>query len=260
MLCIQILTLGLKLGVVFGVAMGKRISLKSSLLALFLALFAVCIVTQNVKAQDSKKRAGLNAYQILTGEDPDDLGNQWDALYKNRGDVYIYGKEPARFLVESLPLLPERGLVLDIAMAEGRNGVFMAQKGYDVEGVDISELAIRKAKRLAKEHKVKIKTIIADLSHYKIQPERYDIILCLYYLDRQLIESIKKGLKPGGVVVFENHTLENLKYNKAEPREYLLQDGELKSLFADFQILKYREKDTGKQAIASLVARKPSKP
>lgn len=228
----------------------------STVLAFNLAFMAGLVLPAGAQAEKSPKRAKVNAYQVLTGEDPDELGTQWDTVYKERGDVYIYGKEPARFLAESLPLLPGKGLVLDIAMAEGRNAVYMAQHKYDVEGVDISQEAIRKAKALARERKVKIKTIVADLTRYSIKPNRYDVILCLYYLDRKLVEGIKQGLKKGGIVVFETHTVGNLKYNKAEPREYLLEEGELKTLFSEFTILKYREADTGTDVVASIVARK----
>jgi SAM-dependent methyltransferase len=204
----------------------------------------------------AKKKSGVSAYQALTGEDPEALSNRWDAVYHHSKD-YVYGKDPAPFLVESMPLLPPRGRVLDLAMAEGRNAVFMAKKGYNVVGVDIAEEAIRRARRLARDHHVTIKTIVADLTTYKITPDYYDVILVVEFLDRNLIPKIKAGLRKGGVVVFENHTVGNLKYNRTEQKEWLLEEGELRKLFEEFHILKYREIDDGKTVMASMVAKKP---
>ncbi len=228
----------------------------ASILFLVLGMLAGGPLWADNRPAKTKKKSGVSAYQTLTGEDPETLSNRWDAVYHQSKD-YVYGKEPAPFLVESMPLLPPRGRVLDLAMAEGRNAVFMAKKGYHVVGVDIAEEAIRRARRLARESKVQIKTVVADLTTYKITPDQYDVVLVIEFLDRKLIPGIKAGLKKGGVVVFENHTMGNLKYNKTEQKEWLLEEGELRKLFEDFHILKYREVDDGKTVMASIVAKKP---
>ena len=192
----------------------------------------------------------------MTGDDAESDRTQWDQVFDQ--DVYVYGKEPAEVLMEHIDILPV-GRALDIAMAEGRNAVFLAKKGFVVDGVDISEVAIRKAKRLAKENHVEITTINADLNTYQIKPETYEVILNIQYLQRSLIPQIKRGLKRGGIVVFENETVEQLKLPKSGGirRDYLLNVGELKELFKDFKILYYSEKNDGKEAVARLVAMKP---
>lgn len=192
----------------------------------------------------------------MTGDDAESDRTQWDQVFDQ--DVYVYGKEPAEILRDHIDILPV-GRALDIAMAEGRNAVFLAKKGFVVDGVDISEVAIRKAKRLAKENHVEITTINADLNTYQIKPETYEVILNIQYLQRSLIPQIKRGLKRGGVVVFENETVEQLKLPKSAGirRDYLLNVGELKELFKDFKILDYSEKNDGKEAVARLVAMKP---
>lgn len=203
----------------------------------------------------AKSGSGFTYYQKLTGEDSDSDKGRWDALYrKNKG--YVFGKEPAAFLVESLPQLPI-GRALDIAMGEGRNAVYLAKKGFQVTGVDISEVAIRKAKRLARESKVHIKTISEDLNKFQIAPESYDVIIVFYYLQRNLVPQIIKGLKPGGVLVMETYTVDQHKYDKAMNMAFLLKKGELKNMFRELQAVKYQETDTGREAVASLIARKP---
>jgi 2-polyprenyl-3-methyl-5-hydroxy-6-metoxy-1,4-benzoquinol methylase len=181
------------------------------------------------------------------------IGNQ---VYNQ--ETYVFGKEPAEVVVENIESLPV-GRALDIAMGEGRNAVFLAKKGFIVEGVDLSEVAIRKAKRLAKENKVEITTTAADLNVYQIRPESYEVILNIQYLQRSLIPQIKRGLKRGGVVVFENQTLDQLKLPNSEGirRDFLLGSGELRELFKEFKILHYSEKNDGKQAVARLIAMKP---
>jgi tellurite methyltransferase len=199
---------------------------------------------------------GSNAYQKVTGDDVEADRSQWDQVYDQEN--YVYGKEPAEILVENVDILPV-GRALDIAMGEGRNAVFLAKKGFVVDGVDISEMGIRKAKRLAKESKVEISTTVADLNTYSIKPESYEVILNIDYLQRSLIPQIKRGLKRGGVVVFENQTVDQLKLpgSAGIRRDYLLDVGELKELFKDFKILHYSEKNDGKHAVAKLVAMKP---
>lgn len=219
-----------------------------------LASVWTCASHQRTVAADELRPAGNNAYQMVTGDDTDDDRKRWDRLFSTR--TYVFGKEPATFLRDHVSLLPT-GKVLDIAMAEGRNAVFLAKKGYQVEGVDYSEVALRKAKLLARENRVEVGTINADLTTYQIKPDTYDVILNIDYLQRSLIDGIKKGLHKGGVVVFENETVDQLKNTQEQiSREELLNRGELKELFKEFQVLEYRETNDGKEAKAFLIARK----
>jgi hypothetical protein len=86
--------------------------------------------------------------------------------------------------------------------------------------------------------------------------------LNINYLQRSLVPEIKRGLKPGGVVVFENWTTDQLKNARGQSvlREYLLEPGELRQMFADFEVLLYEETNDGREARASIIARKPGKP
>lgn len=229
----------------------RRIGL---LLMLFSAL-SLSACTRGCSGGGAAKQT--NVYQKVTGEDVDDDRDRWDRLFNTV--QYVYGKEPAQFLAESLPLLPKMGTALDIAMGEGRNAVFLARQGLEVEGVDISDVAIRKAKLLAREHNVTIQTVSADLNEYQIKPNSYDVILNFYYLQRNLLPQIRRGLKKGGVVVFENHTVDQLKNPGGQGlrRDYLLEKGELKRAFEGFKILAHREVNDGKEAVESLVAQKP---
>lgn len=180
----------------------------------------------------------------------------WDKKYET--EAYIFGKEPVAFLREHVDILPQ-GKALDIAMGEGRNAVFLAKNGFDVDGCDISEIAVEKAGELAKEQDVTIHAFVADLETYKLPKNTYDVIACFYYLQRDLIPQMKEALKPGGMIIYETYTIENQERGFEGPKnkEYLLKPNELLDLFKDLKIIYYRELVlNNKKAVASLIAKK----
>lgn len=184
---------------------------------------------------------------------------RWDERFK--GKDFTFGKKPNPFLKKHIHLLP-RGKALDLASGEGRNAVFLAQKGFDVDAVDFSEVGLKKTKKLAQELGVTVQTILADLKDYPIEKEKYDLIANFYFLRRSLIPKMKKGLKRGGRVIFETYILEQRKIGVEGPKQarYFLKSNELLRLFKDFRILFYREgifKEGGRRkAVASLIAEK----
>ncbi|MCQ4574797.1 MAG: methyltransferase domain-containing protein [Candidatus Brocadiales bacterium] len=183
---------------------------------------------------------------------------RWDERYA--GGEYVYGRDPLKFLSGNVSLLPG-GRALVLAMGEGRNAVFLAEQGYDVDGCDISPVAVKKARRLAAERGVRINAFEADLEDYTLEQEGYDLIACFYYLQRDLIAQMKAALRPGGMVIMETYTVENLNIGLHGPknREYLLEENELLHLFLDLgmKIIFYRETVIdGEKAIASIIAQK----
>ena len=224
------------------------------ILALFILVNPIHSFAEDENGETRKSRAAR--FVAITGdEEMANFKEAWDKTYA-RTD-YVFGKLPAEFLAKHVDILP-KGIALDIATGEGRNAVFLAKKGFSVEGVDISSEGIKKAQKLAAENGVKIRTVNADLNRYKIRPNYYSVILNINYLQRSLFSEIKNGLKKGGIVVFETFTLEQLK-NKPKDvweKEYLLEPGELKKAFSDLEIIHYSETNDGKNAVASLIARK----
>lgn len=184
---------------------------------------------------------------------------RWDKRFRKK--EFALGKEPNPFLKKHIHLLP-KGKILDMAAGEGRNAVFLAQNGFEVDAVDISEKGLKKARKLAREKGVKINTFLVDLDQHPIGKERYDLIVNFYFLRRRLIPRIKKGLKKGGKVIFETYLLEHRKLGTGGPKQakYFLKPNELLGLFKDFRILFYREgifwEGGRKKAVASLIAQK----
>ena len=184
---------------------------------------------------------------------------RWDKRFGRK--EFALGKEPNPFLKRHIHLLP-KGRALDVATGEGRNAVFLAQNGFDVDAVDISQKGLKKAQKLAREKGVKINTFLVDLDQYPIAKERYDLIANFYFLKRSLIPRIRKGLKKGGRVVFETYLLEHKTLGVGGPKQakYFLKPNEPLRLFRNFQILFYREgifREGGRRkAVASLIAEK----
>ncbi len=179
---------------------------------------------------------------------------RWESKYSS--EDYLFGKRPIAFLEQNVDLLP-KGQALDLAMGEGRNGVFLASKGFQVTGLDISERGLEKAHKLAAERGVTISTRVVDLETYQLQKNTYDVVLCTYYLQGDLFPQIKDALKSGGMAVVETYTMDHRKYRTRFRKEYLLGTNELLELFQDFIIIRYQNVDDGKAAYAGIIAQKP---
>ena len=180
---------------------------------------------------------------------------KWNAKYESTAGLDERG--PSQWLADHANLLDGRGKALDIAMGEGRNTLFAASLGYESWGVDVSDIGVSRAQSLAREKKLTIHTQIADLDHFKIDENSYDLIICFYFLNRHLFEGIRKGLKSGGILVFKTFTVDYLKYSSFK-REWVLEKNELREAFSELKILDYQEVDEPENEIATaaLVARK----
>lgn len=196
-------------------------------------------------------------FEHLTGvKTSADSKTQWDQKYSRPN--FIFGKSPAQFLAENYHYIPYEGNVLDMGMGEGRNAVFLAQKGYKVTGIDISSVAVKKSYLLAQEFGVKIKGVVASLKEYKIPPQSFDAIICFYYVDRSLIDQIKSWLKPGGVLIYEAYTSREMtrrKINSNNETDFL-KEQELLKIFSGMRILKYEEPLHEKEFRSSIIVRK----
>jgi tellurite methyltransferase len=197
-------------------------------------------------------------FQQLSGvKVSQDSKTQWDQRYAR--PTFIFGKSPAQFLAENYQYIPYEGTVLDMGMGEGRNAVFLAQKGYKVTGVDLSSVAVKKSYLLAQEFGVKIKGVVASLTDYKISPGSYDAIICFYWVDRAMVEKIKAWLKPKGVLIYEAYTLRERDRDPAkrnEPVEHFLREQELIRLFPGMRVLKYEEPVHEKEFRSSIILMK----
>ena len=143
----------------------------------------------------------------------------WNERYSAPG--FAYGTAPNDFLVSVADRIPQ-GKILSLAEGEGRNAVYLAALGYQVTGVDASEVGLGKARQLATERGVTMATLQADLSTFEIEPQHWDgIIACFCHLPSAirapLHQAAVRGLKPGGVFVLEAFSKEQLSYGTGGP-------------------------------------------
>jgi tellurite methyltransferase len=195
------------------------------------------------------------------GRVTDDAALVWNERYSDSDATPERG--PAQWLVDNVDLLPSRGRVLDLAMGTGRNGLFLAERGHEVVGIDVSTVAAQRCQAEAARRGVKMEMIIASLETFAIPPDAFDVILNFYYLQRDLIPAMSAALRPRGFLIFETFTNEQRQFQWGPASEdHLLKPSELRTLFSELHTLAYREEvveresERGSKAIASLVARK----
>ena len=167
---------------------------------------------------------------------------------------------PSLFLRENLHKLP-RGRALDIACGDGRHALFLAGNGYRVEAIDLALTGLRRLRQAAERDGVALTAIQADLEHFPLRPERYDVVVNIRYLQRSLWPELRTALRPGGVIVFETFTTEQRKLGSPSNPDFLLEPGELHEAFRDFELLDYQEgmfnSERGPAHLARMLARRP---
>ena len=143
----------------------------------------------------------------------------WNQRYSL--EAYAYGTEPNDYLVAMSDQLP-KDRILCLAEGEGRNAVWLAEQGHDVTAVDLSEVGLEKAKKLAKLRKVNIKTVHADLNIFDIGCQQWGAIISIFAhmpadMRMNLHQRCVTGLKTGGVFLLEAYTPLQLEYRTGGP-------------------------------------------
>jgi cyclopropane fatty-acyl-phospholipid synthase-like methyltransferase len=201
----------------------------------------------------------------------DDAREFWDKRYAAR--EYIFGVEPNVFLVSQRAHFWPHMRVLDIACGEGRNAVWLAKLGCEMVGVDISPLALDKARRLAAQHAVSPTLVEGDIRQWHWQAGQFDAVLAIFIQfaapegRSALFEGMCKTLKPGGLLFLQGFTPKQLQYTSGGPKElsHLYTKALLRESLTGMEILHLNEhegelregtKHVGKAALVDLVARK----
>ncbi len=198
--------------------------------------------------------------------------SEWDAKHRL---AEAPAAEPASIVRELLPLLPV-GEALDIACSTGRHALFLTARGQHVTAVDFSSVALDTLEAHARSAHTPVRRsrvvqaagrhlrggldlIQANLEEMQLPERRFDLIICIQYLQRSLFPQMVRALRPDGVLLMETFTRAQLEF-AGGPRNpaYLLETGELREAFPSLCVLFYRELRAG-QGIASLLAQKPKK-
>ena len=163
---------------------------------------------------------------------------------------------PSEWLLEHYTTFKPGGDILDLACGAGRHAIFLQEQGYQVTAVDIDTAALEAIQTAS------INVIRADLegAAWPFGAEQFDGIVVVNYLWRPLFGELIGSLKPGGVMMYDTFALGNERFGRPRNPDFLLQKGELKSVFADFDILAWEEgekKHPSPSVRQSIVARKP---
>jgi tellurite methyltransferase len=155
------------------------------------------------------------------------------------------------------PIVPAPRRAMDVAMGRGRHVLVLARNGFRTFGVDKSLEAVRDACMRASRENLTVRGWCADLTRSALPRHRFELAVVARYLQRDLFDGIRDALVPGGFVIYETFTTDQRALG-AGPRspDHLLERGELRERFADFEQLFYQEV-VEREAVARLVARKP---
>jgi 2-polyprenyl-3-methyl-5-hydroxy-6-metoxy-1,4-benzoquinol methylase len=147
--------------------------------------------------------------------------NDWNHRYEGEG--LLWTTQPNRFLVaETAALAP--GRALDLACGEGRNAVWLAEQGWQVTGVDFSEVALEKARRFAEDRGVRVDWVSADLLEYAPPAEAFELVI-VFYLQipperlRPILARAAKAIAPRGTFLLVAHDSSNRTHGCGGPRD-----------------------------------------
>ena len=153
------------------------------------------------------------------------LSNREYERWEKRFSVpdYVFGTEPNAFLKSQAAALPKSGTALAVADGEGRNGVWLAERGLDVLSIDWSPTALGKAQALAKQRGVTLRTEQVDLVQWPWPAAKFDAVVAIFIQflapdeRRQVFAGMRNALKPGGLLLIEGYRPEQLNYRTGGP-------------------------------------------
>lgn len=196
----------------------------------------------------------------------------WNGRYQQSD--YLFGTEPNAYLRRHAGLWHPGQSVLCVADGEGRNSVWLARQGLNVDAFDISDVGVGKAKKLAQAAGVSVGFTISDCDQYAWPVAAYDGIAAIFVqfadppMRERLFANMVKSLKPGGILILQGYTPQQLNYKTGGPPQvsHLYTKEMLRDAFSGLRIIELLEYEDdlaegnhhlGRSALMGLVARKP---
>lgn len=203
--------------------------------------------------------------------DPVHYRRMWDERYRSAD--YLFGKEPSAFALRAAALLPARAELLCLGDGEGRNSVYLAGLGHRVTAMDLSEVALAKARTLAAERGVAVELHHADVAQWDWS-RPFDAVLGIFIqfappaLRREIHAGIARAVRPGGLVLLHGYAPRQVGYGTGGPSaaENMYELADLAADFPGWERLVARDADeeihegqahAGLSALVDFVARKP---
>ena len=197
---------------------------------------------------------------------------RWNQRFSAPG--YLFGTEPNEFLASKAGLLRPGQRALCVADGDGRNSVWLAERGLKVVAFDFSPVGVEKAKQLARDRGVQVAFELADVYGWRWPAAEFDVVAAIFVqfadpaMRSFMFERIVRALKPGGLLLLEGYTPKQLEYKTGGPSrvENLYTEALLCSAFASLEILELRQYErelsegtqhSGPSALIDLAARAP---
>ncbi len=176
-----------------------------------------------------------------------DPAGTWNRRFADDG--FLFGSEPNAWLREHASVWSPGARVLCVADGEGRNSVWLAERGLAVDAFDIAEVGVAKARRLAAQRGVTVNFAVADCDAYLWPEGVYDGVAAIFVqfadpaMRGRLFAHIVRSLKPGGTLVLQGYTPRQLDYRTGGPplASHLYTETLLREAFADLDLVVLRE-------------------
>jgi tellurite methyltransferase len=186
---------------------------------------------------------------------------KWNRRYTEKGLTAFPEDRTSEWLKENRDLLErlEGRRALDVACGDGRNSLYLAQLGFTVDAVDVSDVAVAALSAAAVQNGLPVDARRMDLEVEPLPIARYDVVVQLNYLQRDLFEALQRALTPGGLLILETVARAHVEElgHRFDPR-FVLDDNELLRAFPQLLVRHYREGVTERRGkprgVASLVA------
>lgn len=180
-------------------------------------------------------------------------------------DGYLYGLKPNEFIKSNYKNFNKNEKILCLGEGEGRNAIFLAKNGYEVEALDASNIGLEKLERLAKENSVHVETTCLDINEWLPNKKYGAIVFSFMHLSlselKNLFKKIEKSLSKDAYLVLEVFSKNQMQKNSGGPKDlsllYSVQDFE--ECISDLKIEKleeslvYLDEGKGHQGEASVI-------
>jgi len=186
----------------------------------------------------------------------------WNQRY--RDGSYSARTYASPFLVHWLDRFKfsEESRALDLGCGAGRNSLYLARTGLEVHGFDISTVALAQAEQSAREQESVINFQSADLDIHSFEPEAWDLVVMIRYMNRALHDRLPPLLKPNGLLLVEHHVVTEQQVGGPQPPDhdsFRLRSNEILNACRDLHIISYQERltedrDGQRVALAQLAA------
>ena len=182
----------------------------------------------------------------------DDAQGRWDAIYRDHDNP----GDPHSFVTESgfLPSTPTT--VADFAGGTGGTALWLAEQGFDVTLIDVSQVALDIAQQEATRRKLSLSTVRHDLESSDLLSGTWDIAVCSDFLDRTLYSTFHQHVAPHGLLFVKVATVTNQQRHPRPSKKFLVERGELPGLLPGFATLNYDEEWFDDRHEARMVARR----